>query len=401
MVGSKRLSFAIYNSWLTISNPLMKSFLGSLALVFGVLAASTATADECLVYLGTYTGPKSKGIYVSRLNRATGELSAPELAAETKSPSFLAIHPNGKFLYAVGEVAEFQGKKAGSISAFSIDRKSGKLTALNQQTSGGDGPCYLVVDRAGKYVLAANYGGGSVTAIAIKDDGSLGEVTAFVQHEGKGVNAQRQEKPHGHSINVDKENRFAVAADLGLDKLLVYRLGKDGKLEPNDPPFASVKSGSGPRHFAFHPKGDGAYVINEMACTVTAFDWDGKKGVLKETQTISTLPPGEEVKRGFSTAEVQAHPSGKFVYGSNRGHDSIVAYRIEDGQLKYVENESTQGKTPRNFGIDPSGKWLLAANQGSDSVVVFRIDEKTGALTPSGSKIEAPTPVCVKFLETR
>lgn len=379
----------------------MKSLSGLLALVIGALAASTAAADECLVYLGTYTGPKSKGIYVARLDRAAGKLSAPELAAETKSPSFLAIHPSGKFLYAVGEVAEFQGKKAGSISALRIDRMSGKLTALNSQTSGGDGPCHLVVDREGKYVLAANYGGGSVTAIAIKPDGSLGEVTAFVQHEGKSVNPQRQEKPHGHSINVDKENRFAVAADLGLDKLLVYRLGQDGKLEPNDPPFASVKPGAGPRHFAFDPKGERAYVINEMACTVTAFDWDGKKGTLKETQTTSTLPPGEEVKRGFSTAEVQAHPSGKFVYGSNRGHDSIVVYRVEDGELKYVENEPTQGKTPRNFGIDPSGKWLLAANQNSDSVVVFAIDEKTGALTATGSKIEAPTPVCVKFLEMR
>jgi 6-phosphogluconolactonase len=290
---------------------------------------------------------------------------------------------------------------AQSISAFSIDRKTGKLTALNQQTSGGDGPCHLVVDREGKYVLAANYGGGSVTAIAIKPDGSLGEVTAFVQHEGSSVNPQRQKAPHGHSINVDKENRFAVAADLGLDKLLVYRLGKDGTLTPNNPPSASVKAGAGPRHFAFHPKGERAYVINEMACTVTAFDWDPKKGVLKETQTISTLPPGEEVKRGFSTAEVQAHPSGKFVYGSNRGHDSIVVFRIEDGQLKYVENEPTQGKTPRNFGIDPSGKWLLAANQGSDSIVVFRIDDKTGALEPNGTKTEAPTPVCVKFLEVK
>jgi len=365
--------------------------------------ASSAMADECLVYLGTYTGPKSKGIYVSRLDRAKGVLSVPELAAETKSPSFLAIHPNGKFLYAVGEVADFGGKKAGSISAFSIDRKSGKLTALNQQTSGGDGPCYLVVDRTGKYVLAANYGGGSVTAVALKDDGSLGDVTAFIQHTGSSVNQQRQKEPHGHSINVDPGNRFAVAADLGLDKLIVYKLdNKTGKLEANDPPSTSVKAGAGPRHFAFHPKGASAYVINELDCTVTAFEWDGKKGTLKETQTISTLPPGEEVKRGLSTAEVQVHPSGKFVYGSNRGHDTIVVYAIENGgKLKYVENEATGGKTPRNFGIDPSGKYLLAANQGSDSVVVFSIDEKTGALTSTGNRIEAPTPVCVKFLEVK
>lgn len=365
--------------------------------------ASSAVADECLVYLGTYTGPKSKGIYVARLDRAKGELSAPELAAETRSPSFLAIHPNGQFLYAVGEVNNFGGKKAGSLSAFSIDHKTGKLTALNQQTSGGDGPCHLVVDKTGKYALAANYGGGSITAVAIKEDGSLGDVTAFIQHTGSSVNPQRQKEPHGHSINVDPGNRFAVAADLGLDKLLVYRLdARTGNLEANDPPSASVKPGAGPRHFAFHPNGKSAYVINEMNCTVTAFEWDGKKGVLKEMQTISTLPPGDEVKRGFSTAEVQVHPSGKFVYGSNRGHDSIVAYAIEDGgRLKYVENEPTSGKTPRNFGIDPSGKYLLAANQNSDSVVVFSIDGKTGALTPTGKQIEAPTPVCVKFLELK
>jgi len=371
-----------------------------LVLFMAVLAGS---ADECLVFLGTYTGPKSKGIYVSRLDRARGELSAPELAAETKSPSFLAIHPDGKHLYAVGETDEFQGKKGGSISAFAIDRKTGKLMPVNAQTSGGAGPCYLSVDRSGKFVLAANYGGGSVTAVKINEDGSLGDVAAFIQHTGSSVNPQRQNEPHAHSINIDNNNRFAVAADLGLDKLLVYRLDKKaGNLTPNDPPFTAVKAGAGPRHFAFHPKDDRAYVINEIQCTVTAFDYDASKGILKETQTISTLPPGEQVQRGYSTAEVQVHPSGKFVYGSNRGHDSIAVFAIgRDGQLGYVENEPTQGKTPRNFGIDPSGKYLLAANQGSDSVVVFKIDEKTGALTATSNRIEAPSPVCVKFLEVK
>jgi len=251
--------------------------------------------------------------------------------------------------------------------------------------------------------VAANYGGGSITAVKIKDDGSLGDVTTFIQHTGSSVNPQRQKEPHAHSINIDKSNRYAVAADLGLDKLLVYRFdAKEGTLTPNQPPFTALKPGAGPRHFAFHPKGDRAYVINEIQCTVTAFDYDANKGTLKETQTISTLPPGEEVQKGYSTAEVQVHPSGKFVYGSNRGHNSIVVFAIRnDGQLKYVENESTQGKTPRNFGIDPSGKFLLAANQDSDSVVVFKIDEKTGALEPTGNRIEAPSPVCVKFLDPR
>jgi 6-phosphogluconolactonase len=366
-----------------------------------LISALTGSADECLVFFGTYTGQKSKGIYVSHLDRDKGSLSAPELAAETKSPSFLAVHPSGKYLYAVGETDEFQGKKGGSISAFSIDPKDGKLTSLNAQTSGGVGPCYLVVDRSGKVVLAANYGGGSVTAVKLKEDGSLGEVSAFIQHTGSSVNAQRQKEPHGHSINIDKNNRFAIAADLGLDKLLVYRLdAKAGTLTPNDPPFTSVKPGAGPRHFAFHPEGKRAYVINEIQCTVTAFEYNAEKGTLKETQTISTLPPGEEVQRGYSTAEVQVHPSGKFVYGSNRGHHSIVVFSIgRDGQLTHVENEPTQGKTPRNFGIDPSGKYLLAANQDSDSVVVFSIDQNTGALTATGNRIEAPTPVCVKFLD--
>jgi 6-phosphogluconolactonase len=372
------------------------------AVLIGV-GASSALAKECFVYFGTYTGPKSKGIYFSRFDQGNGALSSPELAVETKSPSFLAIHPNGKFLYAVGEVADFGGKKAGSISAFRVDRESGKLTALNQQSSGGDGPCHLVVDRKGKFVLAANYGGGSVTSVEIKDDGSLGEVKSFIQHSGSSVNPDRQKAPHGHSINVDRSNCFAVAADLGLDKLLVYRFdATTGKLEANDPPFASVKPGAGPRHFAFHPKDNAAYVINEMHCTITAFQWDEKNGVLKETQTVSTLPPEKQVQKGFSTAEVQVHPSGRFLYGSNRGHDSIVVYKVEDkGELKYVENESTQGKTPRNFGIDPSGKFLLAANQGSDSVVVFRIDRKTGELNATGTRIAAPTPVCVKFLEVK
>ncbi|MCI0748471.1 MAG: lactonase family protein [Verrucomicrobia subdivision 3 bacterium] len=367
------------------------------------LVAFSGRSAECLVFLGTYTGTKSKGIYVSRLDRITGALSTPQLVAETKNPSFLALHPNGKFLYAVGEVADYQGKKAGSVSAFSIDRKTGKLTALNQQSSGGDGPCHLVVDRAGKHVLVANYGGGSVAAIAIKRDGSLGEQTAFIQHTGKSINPARQQEPHGHSINLDKENRFAIAADLGLDKLLVYRFDqKSGNLGTNDPPFATVKPGAGPRHFAFHPKGHRAYIINELHCTVTAFEYDAKSGVLTESQTISTLPPREEVQRSYSTAEVQVHPSGRFVYGSNRGHDSIVVYALDQNEeLNYVENEPTQGRTPRNFGIDPSGKFLLAANQNSDNVVAFRIDEKTGALTPAGQSVEAPTPVCVKFLEVK
>ncbi|MBM3840376.1 MAG: lactonase family protein [Verrucomicrobia bacterium] len=383
---------------------LIVSLAATLALVLSVRSSAQAAepasnAREMRVYFGTYTDAKSKGIYVSRLDLKTGQLAPVELAVETKSPSFLAVHPSRRFLYAVGEVADFGGKRAGSVSAFSIDRQTGKLTVLNQQSSGGDGPCHLVVDKAGKNVLVANYGGGSIAALPVGGDGKLAEASAFIQHTGSSVNPSRQKEPHAHSINLDAANRFAAAADLGLDKVLIYKFDPaKGTLVPNDPPSASVKPGSGPRHFAFHPAGRYAYVINEILCNVTAFAYDAGRGTLTEIQTISTLPG--EVQRGYSTAEVQVHPSGKFLYGSNRGHDTIAVFSIDEntGKLTAVENESTQGKTPRNFGIDPTGQYLLAANQNSDTVVVFRIDPKTGALNPTGQTLPVPAPVCVKFL---
>lgn len=384
---------------------LVKSLTTCLSVLLPWYAGPMNAQDsQFLVYIGTYTGAKSKGIYVSRLDAASGKLGALELAAATASPSFLAIHPSQRFLYAVGEINDFGGKKSGAVNAFSVDRKTGTLNLLNQQPSGGPGPCHLVVDRTGKSVLVANYGGGSVSALPIQADGKLGNPTAFIQHEGSSVNPQRQKEPHAHSINVDAANRFAVAADLGLDKLLIYRFDAvKGTLVPNDPPHASVKPGAGPRHFAFHPKGRYAYVINEMRCTVTAFGYDPQRGELKELQTIPTLPEGQSVQPGHSTAEVQVHPSGKFLFGSNRGHDSIVVYAIDEntGKLTFVENQPTQGKIPRNFGIDPTGAFLLAANQNSDNIVVFRIDSKTGRLNPTGQTVEVPAPVCVKFVPVK
>ena len=353
--------------------------------------------NSCAVYFGTYTTGTSKGIYRSSLNSETGKLGEPELAAETKSPSFLAIHPSRKFLYAVGELS---GGKGGAVSAFAIEL-SGKLTLLNQQSSIGGGPCYVGVDNAGKHALVANYGSGSVAVFPIGVDGKLGEATAFVQHAGSSVNPQRQKGPHAHSIFLDASNRFALAPDLGLDKVMIYKFdsGK-GTLATNDPAFSAVAPGSGPRHFAFHPNGEFAYVINEMACTVTAFRYDAEHGALRELQTITTLPEGESVKPEYSTAEVSVHPSGKFLYGSNRGHNTIAVFAIdgETGKLTTVQHEPTQGKTPRNFNLDPSGRWLLAAHQNSDSVVVFRVDIETGKLTPTGQSIEIGSPVCVKFM---
>lgn len=365
-------------------------------------AALEPAASSQLVYLGTYTrGSDSEGIYVCRLNLSTGELTDLKLAAKTKNPSFLAIHPGGKLLYSVSEIADFNGKRTGAISAFSIDPSSGGLGFLNKKPSGGGGPCHLVVDHGGKNVLVANYGGGSVNVLPIGASGRLADPTGFVQHKGSSVNQRRQKGPHAHSINLDVKGHFAFAADLGLDKVLVYRFdGSKGTLVPNKVPSVSVAPGSGPRHFAFRPDGRFAYVINEMLSTVTAFSYDAKAGVLSPVQTITTLPADFKGK-GNSTAEVQVSPDGRLLFGSNRGHDSIAVFAIDKstGRLSPLGNQSTGGKTPRNFGVDPTGRFLLAANQNSGTVLVFRINEK--GLSPTKFKLEIPRPVCVKFLPVK
>ena len=371
------------------------AFCASLALM-----TSSQAAENMLVFIGTYTGGNSQGIYAYEFSLADGSLKPIGLAAETPSPSFLAIHPNKKFLYAVNEIGNYEGEKSGSVSAFAIEGASGKLRHLNTKSSRGGAPCHIVVDAQGANALVANYSGGSVAVLPIAPDGSLKESSSFVQHTGSSINKGRQSEPHAHSINLDKQNNFAIVADLGLDKLLAYKFdASTGQLSPADPPFASLKPGAGPRHFAFHTGGHHAYVINELDLTITAFDYHPAKGELTPIQTISTLAPKTESKN-WSTAEVQVHPSGKFVYGSNRGHDSIAAFKVDPatGKLTYLENEPTLGKTPRNFGIDPTGKFLIAANQGSDTLVVFRIDQQTGGLDPTGIIVEAPKPVCVKFL---
>ena len=357
---------------------------------------------ETLVFIGTYTGEKSKGIYVSRMNTETGEMSPPQLAAEARSPSFLAVYPARNLLYSVNEVNTSDGKPTGTVSAFAIDRSSGKLTLLNQESSGGAGPAHLVVDREGRNVLVANYGGGSVAVLPIETDGRLKPASSFVQHTGSSVNPSRQKEPHAHSINVDAADRFAYVADLGLDKVFVYRYDSArGTLTANNPPFATVKPGAGPRHFALHPGGKFAYVINELVCTVTAFRNDAERGTLTEIHTASTLPEGTAMQPQFSGSEVQVHPSGRFLYAANRGHDTIAVFTIDQatGRITLVQNAPTQGNIPRGFGIDPDGKFLLAGNQRSDSLVVFRIDEKSGTLTPTGQKLDIGAPVSVKFVK--
>ena len=374
----------------------MRAFV---AVAFSLVVLSTVFAESLPVYFGTYTRGEnsSKGIYRSVLNLETGKLSDPILAAEAQNPSFLEIHPNGKFLYAVSE-----GGGTGSVSAYEIVTDTGNLKLLNKQPSGGAGPCHVSIDHMGKNLLVANYGSGSASAIPIRSDGRLGKPTGFVQHKGSSVNPRRQKGPHAHSVNVSSDNRFAFVADLGIDKIMIYKLDiEKGTITANSPPFVKVKPGAGPRHFAFHPNGKYAYVINELDCTVTAFAYESVSGDLKEIQTITTLPNG--FNGSNACAEVRVHPSGKFLYGSNRGNDSIVVYRVDlvDGKLTYVEHETADIKTPRNFNIDPTGKFCLVANQDKDSVVVFRINNETGALEPTGNKVSVAKPVCVRFLRTK
>jgi 6-phosphogluconolactonase len=370
-----------------------------LMLALAAILPAAKTPREYLIYFGTYTGNGSKGIYVCRFRPATGKATPVELAAETVNPSFLAVDPAQRYLFAANEIGDYQTAKSGSVSAFVMDRHSGKLNPVNSVASRGADPCHLTVDKSGKHVLVANYNGGSVTVLPVKPDGALGESSDFVQHQGSSVDPQRQKEPHAHDVVLTPDNRFAVVADLGLDKLLVYRydLAK-GTLSPNDPPSGHVQPGSGPRHFAFHPNGRWAYVINEMGNTVTAFDWDADKGSLHEVQTISTLP--RDFKGKNSTAELAVDAKGRYLYGSNRGHDSIAVYAIDParGLLTLIEDVPTLGKEPRNFALDPTGAYLFAANQNSNTVVVFRVNPRTGRLIPTGEKIQVLSPVCVTFV---
>ncbi len=381
----------------------MRTFRSVLALAAGVFCllpfpAPSATGGSSYVYVGTYTNKGSKGIYLYRFDSGSGKLDSIGLAAETPNPTFLAVDPSRKYLYAANEVSSYKGEKTGFVSAFRIDTASGKLVPLNTVSSHGNGPCFVAVDRSGKDVLVANYGGGTVAVLPIHEDGSLGEATASIQHTGSSVNKRRQGEPHAHSINVSPDNRFAIAADLGLDKLLVYRFdAAKGTLQPNDPPSVSLKPGAGPRHFAFHPNGRFAYSINEIQSTISAFDWDTKQGVLTEKQTVSTLPEGFAGEN--STAEVVVHPNGKFLYGSNRGNDSVAVFAIgSDGKLNLVEITPVQVKTPRNFAIDPSGTFLFAEGQDSGGIKLFHLDPKTGRLTISNTSVDIGAPVCVRFV---
>lgn len=361
------------------------------------LAAAAALAQESLVLVGTYTRGKSKGIYSYKFNSATGKLTELGLAAETVNPSYLVIHPNRRWVFATNEVAQYEKERSGSISAFSLDVNTGKLTHLNTVSSRGQAPCHLSIDKTGKYLLAANYSSGTISILPIQADGKLGPVRMAQQHRGSSANQNRQKEPHAHSVNVSANNKYAVAADLGIDELLVYKLDtKRGALDLHREP-TKLKAGLGPRHFAFHPKGKYAYAVNELGSSVTALTWDASAGLLKEIQTLSTLPAG--YTEASYCAEIVVHPSGKHVYASNRGHHSIAVFDVNpaNGQLTAKGQVKTGGEWPRNFNIDPSGQYLLAANERSDSIVVFKIGAD-GGLTPTGEKADPGVPVCIKFL---
>jgi 6-phosphogluconolactonase len=393
---------------------MMRTRLGSIAtlVLTGVtlaLTALTAASPQTpptvggaggpgqLVFIGTYTSPASQGIYAARLNPSTGELSTPVLAAATRNPSFVAASHDGRFLYAVNEVDAVDGKPGGGVSAFAIDAKAGTLKFINQQSTVGGGPCHVSV--VGSWVFVANYGGGSIVACPVKADGSLEPASSFVQHKGSGANPQRQAGPHAHGVVPDPTGRFLYVPDLGLDQVKLYKIDAQAPLTPGDPPFTATAPGSGPRHITLSKDGRFAYVITEIACTIQSFARVPETGALTPLQTISTLPDGQAVEKGFSTAEVLVHPSGRFLVGSNRGHNSLVVYSIDKaGKLTLVQHIPTGGETPRAFNFDPTGGFVVVGNQNSDLITVFRMDAGTGKLTNTGHTAKVGKPVSFEFV---
>ena len=369
------------------------TFLRFLLLSLAAGVGPALPAADMYVYFGTHSTGPGLGFSIAHFDTDTGALTTPKLAIEATSPAYFVIHPDGRHLYTCNSGSP------GGVSAYGIERATGQLTLLNKEPSGGGDASYVCVDQTGRHVLVANYEGGNIAVFALQPDGRIGGRTAFAQHTGSGVDPKRQTHAYAHSIIVDPTNRFALVADLGLDRLFVYRFDeKNGSLQPNDPPFATVRPGSGARHARFHPNGRWVYLISEMGSTVTAFHWDSAHGTLTEFQTISTLPA--DFKGTSACAEIEVHPNGRFLYGSNRGHDSLAVFTIDPdtGRLAPLEHVSTQGKTPRNFAFDPTGRWIICTNHGSDNAVVFRVDETTGRLTPAGRPVSVPSPFCERFL---
>ncbi|MFH0760938.1 MAG: lactonase family protein [Bacteroidota bacterium] len=359
-------------------------------------AGGPASPDFRRLFIGTYTTGPAEGINQARMEMLSGNIRLEKVNPGIENPSFLAISPDGNFLYAVNETGEYEGMPGGSVSAFRMGQDGSELTFLNSRSSLGAHPCHLTVSRNGKFVLTANYTGGNVSVLPVMDDGSLGEAVEMQQHSGSGPNTQRQGKAHAHSVNLSPDNRFAYVCDLGIDKVMIYRFNdRTGKLSPAETPFFRTAAGAGPRHFVFSPDKNRVFLINELNSTLSSLFVDTKNGILTEIQTVSLLPA--EFSGENTGADVHVHPNGRFVYGSNRGHDSITVYSADrkTGRLKLMQHQATLGRTPRNFAIDPSGSYLLAANQNSNSIRVFTISRKTGMLAPTNNFLTVPCPVCV------
>jgi len=379
-----------------------REFLGTS--VLGVLGAVAVLRDAIgpapsqLMYVGTYTdGTSSEGIYLVRMDTRTGELRQVGVVNGGPNPSFLALHPNGHVLYAVNEVEKRDGKAAGGVTALTIASRDGALTRLNEQSSEGGAPCYVSVDQRGRAVLVANYVGGNVALLPIDGKGTLAAAAKVAQHEGKGPNAERQEGPHAHCIMPDPSNRFALAADLGIDRILVYRLDLNNRsLQHVERSDAALVPGAGPRHLAFHPSLPLVFVANELNSTVTSLHFDRRTGALLPRETISTLDPSWHGAN--FPADIHLSRSGRSLYVSNRGHNSIVVFSVSSsGALKLEQVMPTAGDWPRNFALDPSGRWLLVAHQRSNSIIVFERDQRNGHLTQTAHRLEVPSPVCLRF----
>lgn len=358
-----------------------------------------ARARELLVYVGTYTSQsKSEGIYLYRLDLSDGSLKRVAVTRGVTDPSYLTLDRARRFLYAVEETEEFEGAKSGAVSAFAIDQKEGSLRFVNRQPSTGGAPCYVTADKRGRFVLVANYTGGSVAVLPARKGGGLAKAVDVKQDSGSGPNRERQAGPHAHCVVLDSSNRHAYSCDLGADKVMIYDFdARLGRLVPAAQPFVSLKPGAGPRHLTFDRAGRHVYVLNELHSTVAAFARERTTGALKELNTYTLLPA--DFKGENTGADIHLTPDGSFLYCSNRGHDSIALFRVDarTGGLDASGHTPTEGKTPRNFAVDPTGRFLLVANQKSDSVVTFRIDPSTGALTPTGHTAEIPSPVCLKL----
>lgn len=381
-----------------------------LVALLGCATSSFVLAGPCFVYVGTYTdwelfgpprrnppGERSQGIYVFPFDPATGQLGPRRLAAETPNPTYVTFSPSGRVLYAVNEIYLFHGAASGAVSAFRIDPATGGLAFLNQVEAHGTGTCYACVDRAGDHLLAANFGSGSAAVFPLEPGGRLRPASAVVQDTGSGPNP-RQAGPHAHAINLSPDERFAIVSEFGTDRLALFRFDSDrGTLTPAEPPHLPLRPGSAPRHLAFHPSHPVAYSLNEIDNTITVLAWNATRGSLRELQNVSTLPSGFSGRN--TAAEVIVHPSGRFLYASNRGNQSLAVFSIDNsGRIALAGHVSCGGRTPRGFAVDPDGRWLIAANQDTHNLVVFAVDEHTGMPVPTGQVVEVRTPVCVKFL---